>query len=60
MIDRKAIQNELNQARLARIEAEAASEDLEELIWAVQRFGLGQRRVVFSIAGCEQDFVPAA
>jgi len=60
MIDRKAMENELNQARLARIEAEAASDDIEELIWAVQHLGLGHKRVVFSIAGCEQDFVPAA
>ncbi len=60
MIDRKAMENELNQARLARIEAEAASDDLEELIWAVQHLRLGHKRVVFSIVGCEPDFAPAA
>jgi hypothetical protein len=36
MIDAKAFSVELQQARLARIEAEAASSDLEELIWQVQ------------------------
>ena len=59
MIDRKAMENELHQARLARLEAEAASADLEELIWEVQHIRLGHQRMVFSIAGCEQDLALA-
>lgn len=60
MIDRKAMENELQQARLARMEAEAASADVEELIWEVQHIKLGRQRVVFSIAGFEQDLALAS
>ena len=55
MIDRKAMENELHQARMARLEAEAANSDVEELIWELQHVQLGRQRVVFSIAGFEQD-----
>lgn len=57
MIDRKAMENDLHQARMARLEAEAASSDVEELIWELQHVQLGRQRVVFSIAGFEQDVV---
>ncbi len=55
MIDRKAMENELNQARLARMEAEAASDEVEELIWEVQHVRLGRQRMVFAVAGFEQE-----
>ncbi len=55
MIDRKAMENELHQARQARLDAEAASADVEEMIWEVQHIRLGRQRMVFSIAGFEQD-----
>jgi hypothetical protein len=55
MIDRKAMENDLHQARLARQEAEAANCDVEELIWELQHVRLGRQRIVFSIAGFEQE-----
>jgi hypothetical protein len=60
MIDRKAVENELQQARLARMEAQAASDEVEQLIWEVQHIRLGRQRVVFSIAGFEQDLARAS
>jgi hypothetical protein len=60
MIDRKAMQNDLRQARLARQEAEAANCDVEELIWELQRVQLGRQRIVFSIAGFDQEPAGAA
>ncbi len=60
MIDRTAMENELKQARLARMEAQAASDDVEELIWEVQHIRLGRQRVVvFAIAGFDQNFALA-
>lgn len=59
MIDRTAWERELHQARLARMEAEAANSDLEELIWDVQHVRLGRQRIVFSIAGFEQELAVA-
>lgn len=55
MIDRQAMQNELHQARRARLDAEAANSDVEELIWELQHVRLGHQRLVFSIAGFEQE-----
>ena len=55
MIDRKAMQDDLDRARQARLEAEAANADVEEMLWEVQRIRLGHQRIVFSIAGFEQD-----
>ena len=55
MIDRQAMANDLQQARQARLEAEAANSDVEELIWQVQHVQLGRQRIVFSIAGFEQE-----
>jgi hypothetical protein len=54
MIDRKAMENELHQARMARLDAEAANSDVEEMIWELQHVQLGRQRIVFSIAGFEQ------
>jgi hypothetical protein len=36
MIDIRALTDELQQARLARLEAEDAGDDLEEMVWAMQ------------------------
>ncbi len=55
MIDREAMAKDLRLAREARLEAEAANEDVEEMIWEIQHVQLGRQRVVFSIAGFEQD-----
>ena len=55
MIDRKAMENDLHQARMARLEAEAANSDVEVLLWELQHVRLGRQRVVFSIAGFEQE-----
>jgi hypothetical protein len=37
MIDIQALRSELNQARAARLAAEAASSEVEELLWEVQQ-----------------------
>jgi hypothetical protein len=55
MIDLKAIESELNHARLARIEAEAASSDVEELIWRVQHFEPGRGRLFFFVEAGEPE-----
>jgi hypothetical protein len=55
MIDRKTMEKDLHEARMARLEAEAANCDVEELIWELQHVQLGRQRIVFSIAGFEQD-----
>jgi Tfp pilus assembly protein PilV len=55
MIDRQAMANDLQQARQARIEAQAANSDVEELSWQVQHVQLSRQRVVFSIAGFDQE-----
>ena len=51
MIDIKALTEELHQARLARIEAEAANSDLEELIWEVQHAPATPRCFAWVFAG---------
>lgn len=55
MIDRKAMQDDLDRARQARLEAEAANADVEEMLWEMQHIRIGHQRIVFSIAGVEQD-----
>ena len=55
MIDRQAMANDLEQAKLARREAEAANADVEDLIWELQHVQLGRQRLVFSIAGMDQE-----
>jgi hypothetical protein len=55
MIDRQAMANDLRRAREARLDAQAANSEVEELIWQVQRVQLGRQRIVFSIAGLDQD-----
>jgi hypothetical protein len=60
MIDPKAIQSELNHARLARIEAQAAGTEVEELIALVQHFEPGKQRMVFMIDCGADDLLPVA
>jgi len=59
MIDAKALAIELHQARLARIEAEAANAELEELIWQVQHAPVMGQRMVYMFDGFEPDAVAA-
>ena len=47
MIDLKSLENELQQCRLARLDAEAAERDVEDMIWQVQHFEPGKQRVLF-------------
>ena len=47
MIDLKALQTELQQCRLARLDAEAAERDVEDMLWQVQHFEPGKQRMVF-------------
>ena len=58
MMDAKAVAVELNQARLARMEAEAANSDVEELIWQVQHAAAGGRCFAYFFGGLEQDLTP--
>ena len=55
MIDRKAMEADLQQARLARLEAEAAGAEVEQLIWQVQHVQLGRQCLVCSIEGFDVD-----
>lgn len=59
MIDGKAMDNELELARAARREAEAAVLDVDDMIRELRCFQPGRQRVVFSIAGFEQEPVAA-
>ena len=47
MIDLKTLEIELQQCRLARLDAEAAERDVEDMIWQVQHFEPGKQRMVF-------------
>ena len=49
MIDLKSLAIEMHHARQARIEAQAASTEVEELIWQVAHFEPGKQRMVFMI-----------
>ncbi len=49
MIDLKSVETELHHARMARLEAEAASTDVEDLIWQVQHFEPGRGRLCFFV-----------
>lgn len=60
MIDLKTLQAELDHARLARMEAQAAGSELEEVIAAVQHFEPGKQRMVFMIAGDDEDWLAPA
>jgi hypothetical protein len=60
MIDLKSIESELHHARLARMEAEAASTDVEDLIFRVQHFEPGRGRLFFFVDGGEPEQHAAA
>lgn len=53
MIDLKSIESEVQHARSARIEAETASTDVEDLIWRVQHFVPGRGRLCFFVDGLD-------
>lgn len=55
MIDREAMANDLKLAREARRAAEEANADVEALIWEIRHVQLGRQRIVFSVAGSEED-----
>ncbi len=51
MMDRETIAQELAYARLARLEAEEASCELEELVWQVQHPPANGPRIVYAFEG---------
>ena len=54
MLDRQRMNRELNEARLARQDAEAAQEDVEDMLRELEGLRLGRRWPAFSIAAFEQ------
>ena len=60
MIDLKSLAIEMQQAREARIDAQAASSEVEELIWSVQHFEPGKQRMVFMVDVGEPEPFAAA
>ena len=55
MIDSKSLAVEMHHARQARIDAQAAGSEVEELIWTVQHFEPGKQRMVFMTGGVSMD-----
>ncbi len=51
MIDTKVMADELRQARAARIEAEDAGNEIEELIWQIQHLPPSEPRIAYSFEG---------
>ena len=60
MIDLKSLEIELHQARMARIDAQAAGCEVEELIWQVAHFEPGKQRLVFMIDCGEEELAGPA
>jgi hypothetical protein len=60
MIDLKTLVIEMHHARQARIDAQAAGSEVEELIWSVQHFEPGKQRLVFMIDVGEPEPLGAA
>jgi hypothetical protein len=58
-MDSKALENELHQARLARMEAEAANADVEEMIWEVQHVPARPHCFAWLFAGAEPEQLAA-
>ena len=59
MIDLKTLQDELNHVRLARLDAEAAEREVEEMIWQVQHFEPGKQRMLFIFECGEREMFGA-
>ena len=59
MIDLKTLQIELDYARSARLDAEAAEREVEELIRQVQHFEPGKQRMLFIFECGEPDMFGA-
>ena len=59
MMDATAIESELHQARLARMEAEAANSDVEEMIWEVQHTPASARCFAWLFAGVDPEQLAA-
>lgn len=57
MVDMKSLEVELQQARRARIAADAASEDVEGFIWEVQHRESARPRMAFFITGFDEPQV---
>ena len=55
MIDLKTIDTELHHVRLARLDAEAASSEVEDMIRQVRRFEPGRGRLCFFIDGVDAE-----
>jgi len=60
MIDLKFLAIEMHHARQARIDAQAAFSEVEELIWQVAHFEPGKQRMVFMIDVGEPEPLGAA
>jgi hypothetical protein len=60
MIDLKTLQSELDYARLARLDAEAAGSEVEALICSVQHFQPGKQRLVFMVDCGEPEWLAPA
>jgi len=60
MIDLKTLAIEMDHARQARIDAQVASSEVEELIWQVAHFEPGKQRLVFMIDLGEPEPIGAA
>ena len=54
-MDRQALENELAQARQARLDALAAMIDVENMIHDVQDPEFGRSRLAFFISGFDED-----
>ena len=59
MLDLKTLEIELLQCRLARLDAEAAERDVEDMIWQVQHFEPGKQRMLFIFECGEPDMFGA-
>jgi len=59
MIDAKEVETELQQARLARMAAEAANSDVEEMIWEVQHVPAHPTCFAYFFAGVDEETLAA-
>ena len=59
-MDMKALENDLAQARQARMDALAAMNDVESMIHDVQDPAFGRSRLAFFISGFDEDVAAEA